>query len=163
LHGITGGSQFVGRAVVKRGRGLLAKIIGFFAGFPNAGSDVPVTVSISQDGEKEFWERDFDGHTFSSEMSLGSGRLEALICERFGPCKFGMALVTQGEYLHYVSRRWTLFGVPMPKWMMPNGEMYETVVDGKFLFHVEIALPLIGHIVTYEGWLDRSDQTSSSS
>ena len=48
----------------------------------------------------------------------------------------------------------------MPKWMMPKGEMYETVVDGKFNFHVEISLPLIGHVVTYEGHLEKSPAAS---
>lgn len=163
LHDVNVTSRFSGRASVSRGIGILGRIVGWLVGFPKAGNDIPVTVRISQDGLNETWTRKFGEHAFSSELSPGSGRFEALICERFGHCKFGMALVTEGENLNYVSRRWTLFGVPMPKWMMPKGEMYETVVDGKFLFHVEIVLPLIGHVVTYEGWLERSDQTFSSS
>ena len=155
LHGATAASCFAGRASVIRGDGLIAKIIGLIAGFPDEGTDVPVTVRISPEGAHEIWTRDFDGHTFSSEMSAGGGRLAALMCERFGPCKFGMALVTEGDILRYVFRRWTFLGMPMPKWLMPNGKTYESSVDGKFAFHVEITLPLIGHVVTYEGYLEK--------
>ena len=156
LHGAARESSFSGQASVKRGNGLLAKIVGRLTRFPHANTEVPVTVRITPKTNRETWERDFSGHTFSSKMSIGSGRLEGLMCERFGPARFGMALVTDGEVLRYVSRRWTLFAVPMPKWMMPNGEMFETVVAGRFFFHVEIKLPLIGHVVTYEGSLEKS-------
>ncbi len=77
------------------------------------------------------------------------------MCERFGPCRFGMALEADAEYLHYRSRRWTFLGIPMPRWVMPNGAMYETVINETFIFHVEIALPLIGRVVTYEGYLEK--------
>jgi len=157
LHAVTVDARFSGRASVKRGKTLLTRLVGWFAGFPNASIDVPVTVSISHNVDGEFWQRDFGGSTFSSEMSTSDGPLAALLCERFGPARFGMALVAERDVLHYVSRRWTFFGLPMPKWLMPNGEMYETVVNGKFVFHVEISLPLIGHVVTYDGWLKKID------
>ena len=154
LHGAAGTSRFAGRASVRRGNGFLAKIVGWLAGFPDARSDIPVAVEISAKGDREIWKRNFDGHTFCSEMSMGGGRFAALMCERFGPAKFGMALITDGDVLRYVARRWTLLGMPMPKWMMPNGDMHEKVVNGKFNFHVEIRQPMVGHVVTYQGWLD---------
>jgi hypothetical protein len=77
------------------------------------------------------------------------------MCERFGPCQFGIALVAEDDRLRWILRRWSLFGIPMPKWMMPNGDMHETVVNGKFVFHVEIRIPLVGHVVTYQGWLQK--------
>jgi len=157
LHSGVGVTRYSGRASVARGGGLLARAVGWLARFPDAQSDVPVSVTISQRGTREEWTRDFDGHTFSSELSAGSQRLTALLCERFGPVKFGMALVADGDRLRYVSRRWTILGIPMPKWLMPNGAMYETVSDGKFVFHVEIKFPIVGHVVTYAGNLQKID------
>lgn len=154
LHRADDLSNFAGLATIKRGDGLLARILGWVARLPDASTGVPVAVRISPHDDREIWDRDFDGYTFSSEMSAGSGRLEALMCERFGPCKFGMALVTEGDALYYISRCWTFLGIPMPKWIMPNGRMVETVAEGKFVFHVEITIPLIGHVVTYEGSLE---------
>jgi hypothetical protein len=163
LHGESDASRFSGTASVRRGTGFFSRMIGWLAGFPAASDDVPVTVQIERQENREIWQRDFDGHTFSSEMSVDSGRLAGLMCERFGPSKFGMALVVEDEILHYVARRWTFLGIPMPRWMMPKGAMYETVMDDKFFFHVEITLAIIGHVVTYEGCLEENNQTSSSS
>jgi hypothetical protein len=41
----------------------------------------------------------------------------------------------------------------MPRWLMPGGDSFETVKDGRFRFHVEIRLPLAGLVVRYRGWL----------
>jgi len=154
LHDLSSDAGFSGRASVTRGRSLLARMVGRIAGFPEAGNDVNVTVEIATNGECEIWQRNFSGHAFSSEMRVGDGWLAALMCERFGPIRLGMALVTDGDALHYAPRRWTFFGLPMPKALMPSGKIFETVVDGKFVFHVEITLPFIGNVVTYDGWLE---------
>ncbi len=154
LHDISANARFSGRASVTRGKSLLSRMVGWFAGFPKAGKNVNVTVEIATDGERETWRRNFAGHAFSSEMSVGNGWLAALMCERFGPIRLGMALVTNGDVLRYVPRRWTFLGMPMPAVLMPNGEIFETVVDGKFIFHVEITLPFVGNVVTYHGWLE---------
>ncbi|HBN31072.1 MAG TPA: hypothetical protein DD416_07580 [Rhodobacteraceae bacterium] len=37
--------------------------------------------------------------------------------------------------------------------LLPKGDTYETEIAGRFYFHVEITLPLIGPPVRYEGWL----------
>jgi hypothetical protein len=157
LHEIKVESRFSGRASVRRGTNILARIVGWIIGFPHASTNVPVTVDMTRKDGKETWMRQFGEHTFSSELSAGSGRFDALICERFGPCQFGMALVVDGDKLQYIPRCWTFLGMPMPKWLMPHGAMVETVNDGKFVFHVEITLPIIGHIVTYAGNLQKTD------
>lgn len=155
LHGVRTPTSFSGRASVSRGRGLLARSIARIARFPETVDDVPVTVKITPQAGTETWERDFNGHMFSSELRPGVGRFEGLMCERFGPVGFGIALVVEGDRLRWILRRWSLLGIPMPKWMMPCGDMHETVVDGKFVFHVEICMPFIGHVVTYTGWLEQ--------
>jgi len=44
-------------------------------------------------------------------------------------------------------------GIPLPMWLCPRSNTYETVEDGKFRFHVEIGHMLTGLIVRYRGWL----------
>jgi hypothetical protein len=41
----------------------------------------------------------------------------------------------------------------MPRWLMPRVDAREHAADGVFHFAVEIALPAIGRLVRYEGWL----------
>lgn len=85
----------------------------------------------------------------------GSGRWERLLCERFGPLTFAMALVPEDGRMHLVLRGWTVFGLPMPMWLCPRSVSWEEV-DDRFRFHVEISHPLTGLIVRYRGWLEPS-------
>ncbi len=156
-------TRFSGRAAVTRGRSIFARLAGWMIGFPLDGARVPVTVTIRPDQAGEKWSRDFDGHSFSSKLSLGTGRFSNLLCEQFGPFRFGMGLVLKGDELHYVPRQWSFLGIPMPISLAPGGAMYESVKDGRFQFHVEITLPIIGNVVTYSGWLDICVQPSSAS
>lgn len=163
LHNIESHKRFNGEATVTRGRSLLARIVARIVGFPAASKSVSVTVDIRRSGDRETWKRNFDGHSFASEISVGKGYFSRLVCERFGPCKFGMALVIDKNRLRYVPQRWTFLGIPMPKFLAPSGKMVESVDRGKFNFHVEIVLPVVGHIVTYQGWLENNDQLSINS
>jgi hypothetical protein len=142
-----------GRASVERGKGVVASAIASLFGFPAAGTDVPVTVTFRRVGVCEIWRRDFAGRKFSSTQFVGEKSWAYLLCERFGPIRFGIALAAEGERLTLVLRRWSLFGVPLPLWLAPRSEAFEHVQDGRFHFHVEIGLPLVGRLVRYRGWL----------
>ena len=65
-----------------------------------------------------------------------------------------MALVAEGARLLFVPRRWWIFGLPMPKALIPGGESFETVEAGQFRFDVEIRVPLLGRVVRYRGALE---------
>ena len=101
----------------------------------------------------EVWTRDFGGATFSSRQSIGKGRDEALLVERFGPFSFSLALVVDEGKLRLVTRRWSLLGLPLPLALSPRSDAFEEERDGRFRFHVEIGHPLTGLIVRYRGWL----------
>src|SRR6185436_6789390 len=122
-------------------------------GFPRAGKDIPVKVSFRLQDGREIWRREFDGRVMQSTQEEGRGRFERLVCERFGPFCFGLALVLDGGRLNIVVRRWTAFGIPMPLAWAPGGDAHESVEQERFNFHVEIGLPPIGMIVRYRGWL----------
>ena len=142
-----------GRVTVERGDGFLARMVAALFGFPKAGSDVPVTVTFQPRNGMEVWRREFAGQLMRSAQEEGQGRFERLLCERFGPFVFGLALVIDGERMRLVVRRWSAFGIPMPRFLAPGGNAYEHAADGRFNFHVEISLPLIGDVVRYRGWL----------
>lgn len=156
LHKSFGDRRFSGTAKIRRGPNPVSKLIGWLAGFPRAGNNVPVTVDIAAREGRETWLRRFGKKQFSSELFVGAGMYDRLICERLGPARIGMALLLDGDKLRYCPRRWSLLGIPMPLQLNPVGEVYETHVGDSFVFHVEIRLPVIGHIVTYHGMLDVS-------
>jgi hypothetical protein len=57
------------------------------------------------------------------------------------------------DRLRLVVRRWSVFGIPLPSALAPFGSAFGSAADGRFQFHVEIRLPLIGLVVGYRGWL----------
>ncbi|RAZ90099.1 saccharopine dehydrogenase [Mesorhizobium hawassense] len=155
IRAMHGGAELAqGRASVERGGGMLSRLAARLIGFPTAGTDVPVKVRFDIGKDGETWTRTFGTHGFSSRQFAGRGRSERLLCEGFGPLSFAMALVVDGNRLSLVLRRWSLLGVPLPMWLCPRSNAYETVEDGRFRFHVEISHPVAGLIVRYRGWLE---------
>jgi hypothetical protein len=153
MHDLDGELSAEGLATVERGNGPLARLAAWIVGFPAAGKDIPVKVSFSTRGGRECWRRTFAGRSFASTQEEGRGRFERLVCERFGPFNFGMALVWENDRLQLLQRRWTFLGIPMPRAVAPRGNAYEFAESGRFHFHVEIDHPLTGLIVAYHGWL----------
>lgn len=142
-----------GTATVTRGSGLLARVMAAVIGFPQAGENVPVRVVFKAERGREIWTRTFAGRSFHSTQEQGRGQFEWLLCEHFGPVNAGMALIVDDGRLRLIVRRWSVFGIPMPLALAPRGDSYEYAEDGRFRFHVEIGVPLIGPIVSYRGWL----------
>ena len=115
---------------------------------------MPVSVTFEVDAGSELWRRDFSGHRFRSRQWQGSGRSEWLLCERFGAVTVSLALVADEGRLSLVPRRGTVFGIPLPRLLLPGGHAFEFEEAGRFRFDVEIAHPWTGPIVRYRGWLD---------
>jgi len=153
LHGSSAARRWIGQGEVRHGSGLLARIVRTLVGFPQAASSVPVTVTFTPENGAERWVRSFDGKKFSSLQSLGTGRDEHLLVERFGVASFALALVLEGGKLYLIPRRWSLLGIPMPAFLLPRGTSSEYEEADRFHFDVEISAPVIGLIVAYKGRL----------
>ena len=162
MHDLTTTGIAEGRADVDRGKGLVATAIAALIGLPKPGRDLPVTVRFERVNDIEIWTRTFAGRSFSSTQFEGRGRAERLLCERFGPIAFKVAMVVEDHRVSLILRGWSLLGIPLPRWLGPRATAYETVQDGRFRFHVEIRLPWGALIVCYRGWLIRQDQTQLS-
>lgn len=142
-----------GASTVERGAHPLARLACRIMGFPPAAMESEVSVRFDAEAGGERWMRDFGGRCFSSVQYEGAGKSERLLCERFGPLVFAMALVCEEGRLRLVLRRWSVFSVPLPLWLAPRSDAYESEEVGVFRFHVEISHPLTGPIVRYRGWL----------
>jgi hypothetical protein len=158
LHAARHPSEFYGTCTVERGTNLLAKLVAKVIGFPKAGVDQAIHVRFQKqllgDGrEAELWVRTVAGQSFSSLQYAGRGRAQALICERFGPTSYAMAIVVKDQQLHLILRGWSVFGLPLPAWLGPRAKAFESSEQGCFRFFVEISHPFIGLIVRYRGSL----------
>lgn len=155
MHDIAVSGHAEGVADVTRGRNPLGHLACFILGMPQAGKDLPVSVSFIVESGVETWTRNFAGQSFSSLQSEGTGSWRGLVVERFGPLAFGFALESQDGKLLLHLRKWSLFGVPLPMFLCARSDSYEFVEDGKFHFNVRISHPLTGLIIHYRGWLLR--------
>jgi hypothetical protein len=154
LHSPGTHAVWSGEAEVTRAKGVMAGLVARLFGFPRSGQAVPLSVTFSTDATgRETWDRLFDGRKMRSTQEAGRGAWQHLLVERFGPFAFALALVPEAGHLHLVGRGWRIFGLPLPRWLMPGGEAWETAAGEKFRLHVEIRLPLVGPVVCYDGWL----------
>ncbi len=154
LHDATGPRRWTGSATVTRGSGLVARLVCAMIGFPDTAQDTPVTVVVAPEAGGERWTRTIGGRTFASVHSAGTGRDRYLLVERFGLAAVSLALVRDGARLLFVPRRWSILGLPMPGFLLPTGETFETEIDGRFAFDVTIRVPFAGLIVAYRGTLE---------
>src|SRR5262249_34209836 len=147
MHDVGDATSVEGRASVERGDNPLARLAAFIMRFPGTAVDTPVNVKFEVSDETEIWTRRFASDVFSSCQFAGRGRSAGLLCERFGPLTFAMALIPENGRLSLVLRRWSAFGIPLPMWLCPRSDSFESAEDGRFRFHVEIGHPLCGLIV----------------
>jgi len=149
LHLVNGDLAATGMAHVIRGTNVLGRLIGRVMGFPPAAAQVPVSVWMREEGGVETWRRDFGGICFESRLAQRG----SLLIERFGAIRFAMVLKREPDGLSMPFRRWWIGPVPMPRCLLPRGVAREYEADGRFHFDVPIALPLIGLVIHYKGWL----------
>ena len=139
-----------GMASVERGGGFLARLLCAVFGFPTAADAIEVEVSKIREGDAEHWQRRFGTRCFHSRLRVRDGRMR----ERFGPFEFELNLHITDNALHFPVRRGWLFGLPLPRWLLPRSEAREYVEDDRFHFDVALDAPLgIGRLVRYRGWL----------
>jgi hypothetical protein len=152
MHEVAGAAVAEGRARVTRGGNPFARLVAWIMRFPPAAEDVPVTVRFFEAHGRETWERRFGDRGFTSHLS----RRGDLLVERFGPLSFGFALRGDANGLGMHLRRWWIGPILMPRALGPKGVARESDIDGVFHFNVPIALPFVGDIVSYQGWLKRA-------
>jgi hypothetical protein len=153
LHALDQERRWTGSARVQRGRSILARMIARLIGFPPGTDDIPVAVTLKPEQDGERWIRQFGGAQFQSFQRPGKGRMTHLLEESFGVVTVALALVIKEGRLYLIPRHWWIFGVPMPKFLLPEGNSFEHADQGRFNFDVTIKAPLIGLIVSYQGSL----------
>ncbi|PSJ43665.1 saccharopine dehydrogenase [Sphingomonas deserti] len=152
FHAVLGDTGAAGRAIVRRGRNPVARLIAALFRFPPAGEHA-LHVTVRERNGEEIWTRDFGGRRFESMLKERGG----LLVEHFGLLRFGFDLPLGDDGgLKMVMRRWWLGPMRLPLAIAPKAPAREWAEDGRFCFDVAIALPLVGLVVAYEGWLEVS-------
>lgn len=161
LHRVLHARRWTGRARIVRGEGFLARAAAWVAQFPPSSEDTPVTVEMQRHRDTEIWKRTFGGRSFKSVLRPrgdSSGQVE----ERFGVFKFVINLDVSNDRLAYPVKSGALLGIPLPPFLTPRSDTYEFIDEkGRACFDVNVTLPLVGHVVSYSGWLEPADGEAS--
>jgi hypothetical protein len=154
LHRFRSPARYASRASVTSGANSLACLIATVMRLPASTGDCAVEVRLTRDTRGvETSTRTFGSASFTSTHSLGRGRWDGLVVERFGPVAVAMAVLEETGRLRLVVRGWSKFGIQMPLRLAPRVEALEHDDGGRFNFDVSISLPIIGLVVHYRGWV----------
>ena len=147
-----GSRTYQGHADITRGRSPFGWLILKLAGFPPAGSAVPVTVTVEETNGVEHWTRDFSGHLTRSTIRFTGAA--GIIEERLGPLTLRMKLTASPKGLHYAILSAALFGIRAPRFLLPISDTWETETSaGDFHFNVTATALLAGRLIHYQGAL----------
>lgn len=150
LHLRAGQATYTGQVCVARGTRLLARLCAWATRLPPAG-DGPIHVDIEASERSEQWTRRVGCHAMRSHLWTADG----LLCERLGLVTFGFKLSTEDSHLTWRVVRVRALGVPLPAGLFSEVLAREgEAQDGRYTFDVRAALPLIGPLVHYQGWLN---------
>ncbi|MDA0339116.1 MAG: DUF4166 domain-containing protein [Proteobacteria bacterium] len=142
-----------GEAEVDEATNPLAKLAAWIFEFPPAASSTRLSVVIEADEDgTEHWARIFPDRVMRSIMAAPNAET-CSVEERFGLFRFRLRLDLLCSKLAMVplSAHWG--PIPIPKFLRPHIKATERATSGWHYFDVDIALPLIGRLVHYRGWL----------
>lgn len=152
LHARAGVRRYAGEAEASRGAGWLSRLCGWIAGLPPAHTGA-IEVEIDADRHGETWIRRFGHGAMRSRLRERGG----LIHERLGPMAFAFALELVDDGLIWRLRSVRALGVALPLSWFDGVHAHEFERDGRYRFDVRAALPGIGLLVHYRGWLAIGD------
>jgi hypothetical protein len=129
----------------------LARLAARLFGMPRSAERIPVQVTMRLSSNQETWTRRFGDRRMESRLrAVASG----IVRESFGPFGFDMKLSVADGVLSMTIIGWRIGPIPLPGVLAPRSTATESADDqGRFRFDVPIALPLIGRLTHYSGWL----------
>ena len=150
------GGMLQGDVTVCVGRGaakLVAQRLAKRLNIPPAGRH-HLKVTISHHGDGLHWDRQFDGShamcsTFEPIGTIDSGYW----LERTGPVTLTLTVDIIDGGWHWRCLKMSLFGVPVPNFLMPKSTAYKTIENDRYRFFVGFTWLGFGTLLSYSGLL----------
>jgi hypothetical protein len=142
-----------GVGTAEGGSNRAARLLARVFRLPKPVRNAPLHVVIDQQADgSECWARAWPDSVMRSIMrypGAGDGSIE----EHFGPFAFRLALNGHADGIDMTLIGARLFSIPLPGFLLPRIAATERADGKRHVFDVRIALPLIGQLVRYHGWL----------
>lgn len=152
FHAGTSLRVFCGQADVAYGTGFVTRLGLRSGSFPPQGSDVAVQIKVTQDGDTEHWERDFDGHIMASSLKFDTA--SGLVFERIGPLCCGLKIKLEDARISVTFKWLWVMGLPVPTRLLPSSTSWEWQDEsGAFCFDIAAELLWRAPFIRYHGRL----------
>jgi hypothetical protein len=152
------GGRLRGTVEIRHGTGIARHAGRFLAhrlGIPMPAADNTLAVNIFSDTQGLHWNRRFnDDRDFCSVFIPVGSFPDGHWLERSGPIELALQVEVIDGGWHWRPLRSRIFGLTLPRWMLPRTAAYKQFVDGRYQFSVTIGLPLLGTVLSYRGRLD---------
>jgi hypothetical protein len=141
---------------VEHGRHPVARLLARLLRLPPASDAIDTRLIVTALGQGERWERTFGTSRVETEQHEGPA---SDLIEHFGLLALRFHLDAADGSLRYVQQDaafgWRSARLPIPAWLAPRVEAREDPVgSGGIHVHVQVALPLVGRLIAYEGLIE---------
>ncbi|HEX7770648.1 MAG TPA: DUF4166 domain-containing protein [Dokdonella sp.] len=145
-----------GRARVSGDMRWCAKWVRAIARLPPPADTLELVLEIDADATGERWLRHFGTRPMCSTLAA-SARHPGALEERLGPARLTFGFEVRDARLHWRAREVRVFGIALPlRWFQRmNASCGE--YQGRYVFDIDVHLPLVGWLVAYSGWLEPVD------
>jgi hypothetical protein len=152
LKAVHGGQsrRWAGKASVRCGSRLLARVAAKIARLPSSQCDVPTVVSIEARAGQEVWTRHFGN---AAPMRSTLSNREGWLVERLGPVALEFQVNVQGTRMHWYLQHVAFLGLPLPRRLFSVQACADST-GMSYRFLVDVRMAGIGELIRYEGELD---------
>lgn len=160
FHAKANPTRYVGRFIIRRGEGLLARMLAGLLRLPAAGEQVPTQLVVTQNDSGELWKRIFAGKPFLTKLRAHD---EGFLAEYIGLIEILYRLKISAQALCYVQTKVSLrvgaMRIPLPRWLSPNISGREWAASNEKGVHVSVSVsvPFAGSLINYQGYIVRED------
>lgn len=152
MHGGAVSLSAHGVAQVDGARHPFARLLRRVLGLPEPGADQAIALRIERVEGRETWTRSFANGRMRSTLERAADGTH--LRERLGPVSLYFALRREGDAIDWQLRQGQLLGLPLPRAMFGSVFSRSLAEDGRYVFHIDTRLPLLGQLIAYRGWLD---------
>ena len=140
---------FNGECAIEHGRHWLANLAARIARMPPATSRCALRIEIAADTVGETWNRYFGDRPMSSRLRADRG----LLVEQLGPLTIAFQLQANSQQIAWTPQWGRVLGIALPASFFAGVVARESMLDGRYYFEVQAALPMVGLVISYRGWL----------
>jgi hypothetical protein len=155
MHGDAPRVMARGMADVEGATNLPACWLRRLLGLPEPGPQQALEVTIERRGTRETWTRRFAHEQMRSVLDRMTHA--AFLRERLGPITLHFELHRDGVAIDWQLRGARMFGLPLPRALFGEVLSRSDAQDGRYAFHIDTRLPLLGRLIAYRGWLEIVD------